>query len=148
MTKTRIIVSTNALVACGTSSPKSVLAYTAPSGIQATVTRFGVSEDGTSSTDARAQVDFLKGLSAAGTRTDISSEIQKLEGGGTSFGNGYQNYSAEPTGVGQPIRPALVPPTGPLESSINAVLAPSETLVLRVKANGKNCLAWMEIELG
>jgi len=148
---TKIIVSTNADIACGAGTAKTVLGYKAPSGVAARVLRFGVSFDGTASTDVRATIDFQKNPSSAGTATDISAEIASVSGAGTSLGSGFQNYSAEPGSGGSTrvLRPHRMAPTGPYEALAGIDLAPAEQIGLRVYgASGKTCRAWMEVELG
>lgn len=149
---TTILVSTNANVACGAGSAVGALSYTAPSGIAAKVKRFGISFDGTASTDARATVDFLKKPSTAGTSTNISSEIAVVDGLTTTLGAAAQAFtSTQPASDANSrvIRPHLMAPTGPYEAVINVALAPSEMIVMRtLGASGKTCRAWMEIELG
>ena len=150
---TKIVVSTNANVACGGATPKSVLGYKAPSGIAARVLRYGVSLNGTSSTDARAKVDFLKKPSTAGTATDISTEIAVVSGKTTSLGNAFQSYNVgfEPgqDGSSRVLRSHLMAPTGPFETLAGIDLDPAELITLRVyDASGKECRAWMEVELG
>ncbi len=149
---TRIMVSTNANIAAGAGTPKSILGYTAPSGIAAKVLRAGLSFDGTSNTDARANVDWLKRSSTAGTSTDISSEIAVLEGKTTTLGSAAQNYSAEPgtDGNSRVIRPELQPPNSNKDGFlVNVSLDPAERFHLRVwNASGRTVRAWMEIELG
>lgn len=148
---TKFMLQTNADISCGAGTPKTVLAYKALSGVAAKVLRFGVSFDGTSSTDARATIDFQKNPSTAGTATDISSEIATLSGQGTSLGTALQNFTAEP-GSGantRIIRPHRQVPGVPFEALAGFDLAPSEQIGLRVYgASGKNCRAWMEVELG
>jgi len=148
---TKIVISTNTTIACGGASAKSVLGYKAPTGVAARVLRYGVSLDGTSSTDARATIDFLKKPSTAGTATDISTEIAVASGKSTTLGSAFQNYSAEPAqdGSSRILRPHRMAPTGPFETLAGIDLDPTEQINLRVyDASGKTCRAWMEVELG
>lgn len=148
---TKILVQTNTDIACGAASPKTVLGYKAPTGVAARVLRYGVSFDGTSSTDARATIDFQKKPSSAGTATDISTEIAAVSGLTTSLGSGFQNYSAEPGSDASTrvVRPHRMAPTGPFETLAGIDLGPAEQIGLRVYgASGKTCRAWMEVELG
>lgn len=148
---TRIIVSTNANVAAGAGTPKTILAYKPASGVAARITKFGVSFDGTSAVDARATVDFQKKPSTTGTSTDISSEIATIEGKTTQVGGAFQNFTAEPASDASTriLRAQLIPPTGTFETYADIALDPSEQIGLRVYgASGKNVRAWMEIELG
>jgi len=148
---TKILVSTNTDIACGAGTPKTVLGYKAASGVAARVLRYGVSFDGTSSTDARATIDFQKKPSSAGTATDISTEIATVSGKSTSVGTAFQNYSGEPGSDASTrvLRPHRMAPTGPFETLAGIDLDPAEQIGLRVYgASGKTCRAWMEIELG
>lgn len=149
---TKIMVSTNTGIACGTSpTAKTILSYTAPSGVAARVLRYGISLDGTSSTDARAVIDFLKKPATAGTPgSDISSEIAVISGKGTSLGAAGQNFSAEPTtnGSSRILRPHQMAPTGPFQTLLGIDLDPSEQICMRVISTGRAARAWMEIELG
>lgn len=148
---TKIVVSTNTTIACGAATPKSVLGYKAPTGVAARVLRYGVSFDGTSSTDARATIDFLKKPSTPGTATDISTEIAVASGKTTSLGTGTQNYSAEPASDASTrvLRSHRMAPTAPFETLAGIDLDPAEQITLRVyDASGKTCRAWMEVELG
>lgn len=152
---TKIIVPTGSAVAAGAATARTALAYKAPAGVGARVLRFGVSFDGTNSTDARAIVDFIKNPASAGTpANDVSSSIAVTSGLSTSVGNGYTDYGGavnEPavSGSAKQIRQHFMAPTGPYEATLNIDLAPAELFCLRTKgATGKTVNAWMEVELG
>lgn len=152
---TRIIVSTNAATTPGgLGTPKTLLQYQAPSGIAARVLRYGISFDGTSSTDPRALVDLQLGATNDGSGSaDISSEIAVISGQGTTLGTARQAPTTEPsTGVGtRNIRPHQVPVTSPFEAALGAGidLAPGQRIGIRASnAAARNARAFMEIELG
>lgn len=146
---TRVTVSTSAAHDCGDgTNAKTLLQYTAPTGVQAKLVGYGISFTGTSSATTRAQHRLRVGASG-GTGTTIDSRIATLEGGGTSVGTAKDNFTAgnEPSG-GKEVRNTLMCPNGPFQAACSIVMAGGASVSLEVIAGSMNARAWFEVELG
>jgi len=144
---TRVTVSTSAAHDCGDgTNAKTLLQYTAPTGVQAKLVGYGISFTGTNSAATRAQHRLRIGATG-GTGTTIDSRIATLEGGGTSVGSAKDNFSGEPTG-GKEVRNTMMCPNGPFQAACSMVIAGGATVSLEVIAGSMNARAWFEVELG
>lgn len=144
---TRITISNSAAISCGDgTNAKTLLQYTAASGVQARLIGYGISFTGTSSSVARAQHRLRVGATG-GTASDISSRIATLEGASTAVGTAKDTFTVEPSG-GKDIRNTQMAPTGPFQSSVNIPIAGGATISIEAICASMTGQSWFEIELG
>lgn len=142
-------VSTSQTQTLPVNTTRTMLQVTAPAGAGLRVKRFGVFLGDTTQTNARAEVDFVRGATG-GTGASVTP-VKTGGHTGTIAGTAKENFNsggsaAEPTG-GSAFKSQLQPPTQGYEAPLDVVLNPGETLGLRVKAaSAIGCRAWMEFE--
>lgn len=133
-----------------TSSGKTKLSYRAPATHGVKVKRLKLSFDGTSPTDAKAEVKVQKG-STSGSGTSSAGKLEKVSGHtGAVAGACRYDYSAEPTWSGSDpvtLTTLHVHTQSGLVLPLDVVLNPSEMITIYASsANTRNMLADFEVE--
>ena len=137
-------------IAVPTGANKTILQYTAPSGVAAEVPRMSIGLDGTSSSAAKVLVRVVRGATGGTSGASVNpAAAGSTNAAGVSLGSGAENFSSEPSG-GTEIWADYVPAYAnfPIPLPPGLVIAPGETIGVTANAGASvNARANMQINL-